>query len=317
MRPSRRTLLAGLAALPALPLFAAPLTYRITPQPIGDGLWLVRGDDGPIAATNGGAIANIVIAATDAGTVLVDCGPSLRYGQALKLMAETLTGKPAVRVYLTHLHPDHIFGSAAFDPKVLATTAAVAATIEQEGTSFSDGMYRLLGDWMRGSELRMPGTILPGDSETIGGRTFRLLTLSGHSAADLAILDTRTGTLIAGDLVFHDRAPSTPHADLPKWRAALDRLAAVPHRSLVPGHGPRDLTPTAAIDQTRDWLAWLDGMLRAAVQSGSDMVEAGDTAIPQRFAGITTARYELQRSVSHFFPRLEAELLPRIDDKVR
>jgi quinoprotein relay system zinc metallohydrolase 1 len=296
----------------ALPATAATLTYPILPKPIGDGLWMVHGADGPIDMGNGGAIANITIAATEAGTVLVDCGPSLRYGQALKLMAQALTGKPVVRVYLTHLHPDHVYGAAAFDPGILAATPALAAVLRAEGAGFSDGMYRLLGDWMRGTELRMPGTILTGDSETIGGRTFGLLPLAGHSRADLALLDRKTGTLIAGDLVFHDRAPSTPHADVPKWLASLATLRALAHRTTVPGHGPFDLSPAAAIDQTRDWLEWLTGALRTAVLAGRDMVEAGNMPIPDRFVHVAAARYELQRSVSHLYPALEAELLPRI-----
>ncbi|WP_335682320.1 hypothetical protein [Porphyrobacter sp. HT-58-2] len=43
------------------------------------------------------------------------------------------------------------------------------------------------------------------------------------------------------------------------------------------------------------------------------MAEAANLPIPERFAGMAAARYELTRSVSHFYPRLEAELLPRID----
>jgi hypothetical protein len=43
------------------------------------------------------------------------------------------------------------------------------------------------------------------------------------------------------------------------------------------------------------------------------MTEAGDLPIPPRFAGMAAARYELQRSVSHFYPTIEAALLPRID----
>ena len=35
--------------------------------------------------------------------------------------------------------------------------------------------------------------------------------------------------------------------------------------------------------------------------------------IPDRFAGLAAARYELQRSVSHLYPGLEARLLPRVD----
>lgn len=311
--PDRRAVLAGLLGMVALPARAQRLDYAIAPQPVADGLWVVRGKDGAIETANGGAIANITILATDAGTVLVDCGPSLRYGTALKTAAEALTGKPVVRVYLTHLHPDHIYGAGAFAPDIVAATPQLAALLTREGAGFSDGMYRLLGDWMRGTEFSAPGVILSADHETFGARRLRLLPLAGHSPADLAILDEATGTLIAGDLVFHDRAPSTPHADLARWHAALATLKTLDHRSVVPGHGPLDPTPRAAIDQTGDWLDWLEASLLASASAGADDVAAGMVAIPERFAAMQGARYELERSISHFYPGLEARLLPRID----
>jgi len=48
---------------------------------------------------------------------------------------------------------------------------------------------------------------------------------------------------------------------------------------------------------------------------GLGPVEIGNLPIPARFAGIAAARYELQRSVSHFYAAAEARLLPRIDEK--
>lgn len=69
----------------------------------------------------------------------------------------------------------------------------------------------------------------------------------------------------------------------------------------------------AAITQTRDWLTWLATTLRAAVTDGLDMTEAANLPIPDRFAGMAAARYELTRSVSHFYPQLEAEIFPRIE----
>ena len=310
----RGLLTAGLAGL-AVPAFGQVLSYRLIPEKIGDGIWIIRGTDAPIERANGGAIANITVIATDAGTALIDAGPSLRYGEALGDMAKQLTGKPIARIYLTHLHPDHTYGDAAFPIAKIAATPGLITELRSDGGGFADGMYRLLGDWMRGSELHIPGHPVTTAEESVGGRVLRMLPLAGHSANDLAILDVATGTLIAGDLVFHNRAPSTPHADLPVWRTSLETLAATPHRGLVPGHGPYDPAGTAAIAQTRDWLDWLEGALTKSVSEGLDMVEAGAQPIPARFAGVQAARYELERSVAHLYPRLEAQLLPRVDQR--
>ncbi|QUT05712.1 quinoprotein relay system zinc metallohydrolase 1 [Sphingobium phenoxybenzoativorans] len=310
---SRRTMIGGLLASMPVAAMAAGTEYIIAPVAVADGVWMIHGDDAPILPSNGGAIANIAIIATPAGTVLVDSGPSLRYGRELKTVSEQVTGKPVIRVYVTHLHPDHGMGIAAFDPAIVAALPQTISDMQRDGRGFSDAMYRILGDWMRGTELLLPGRRIDQASEDFGGRTLRLLPLSGHSAADLALLDERTGTLIAGDLLFHDRAPSTPTGDLAKWRQSLNALKAVPHKSAIPGHGPFDPSGGAAIAQTRDWIDWLEASLTEAVTSGLDMVEAGNIAIPPRFAGMAAARYELQRSVSHLYPGMEAALLPRVD----
>lgn len=294
---------------------AQPLSYKFNAVHVADGAWLVRGADEEIARANGGAIANVALFRTGAGAVLVDAGPSLRYGEQLARLARSLTGGPVARVYLTHLHPDHNYATAAFEPGVIAATPALAAELEREGPGFSDGMYRLLGDWMRGTEPHAPGRRVVDGRETVGGRTFRMLPLSGHSASDLAVLDEVTGTLVAGDLVFHDRAPSTPHADIAKWRASLDLLKGLGHARVVPGHGPLDPTPATAIDQTRDWIDWVDAAMADAVRSGLDMVDAGNLPIPPRFARMKVARYELQRTVAHLYPALEAREWPRVDER--
>lgn len=308
---SRRSVLGGMAVLAAAPARAAD--YAIAPEPIGEGVWLVRGADAPIEADNGGAIANIAIIATPAGTVLWECGPSIRYARALREQAEQLTSKAVVRVYVSHLHADHGMGLGAFDPAIVAALPGTIDALRAEGQGYADGMYRLLGDWMRGTDLVLPGKVIGQGDEDFGGRTLRLLALSGHSGADLALLDSQTGLLLGGDLIFHDRAPSTPTADLAKWRGSLDQLKALPHKGVVPGHGPFDAGGMAAINQTRDWIDWLEATLTQAVRDGLDMVEAGELPISERFAAMAAARYELQRSVSHLYPGLEAKLLPRVD----
>ncbi len=315
----RRDLLAGGLALSALPGFrVSPAraetfagAYAPKAEPIAEGIWMVRGADAPIRFENGGAIANSAILSTRAGAVLFDPGVSLAHGRALGALAEAVTGTPVTRVYVSHLHPDHAMGAAAFPPAMVHALPGTREELLRDAEGFSDAMYRLLADWMKGTQIALPqGDVAEGEV-TFGGRSLRLLALKGHSGADLALLDRATGTLLTGDLVFHERAPSTPHANLADWRAALRALEATPHRAVLPGHGPFD-QGTRAIAQTRDWLDWLEQSLHDAVDQGLTMAEAGAMPIAPRFATMQAARYELQRSVSHFYPGLEAQLLPRI-----
>ena len=314
-RLTRRGALAmlGASAL-AVPVHAERFAghYRPQAEPLAEGVWLVRGSDAPIAFENGGAIANSVILATADGPILFDCGPSQAYAQALSALAQGLTGKPPVLVLISHLHPDHALGASAFDPAIVAALPGTIAEIERDGPGMSDAMFRILADWMRETQLVIPARRLAPGELSVGGRALTLLAMNGHSGCDLVVRDHASGIVLAGDLVFHDRAPATPDADLAAWRGALDRLAAIPRTLLVPGHGPVD-RDGSAIAQTRDWLAWLDAALRDAAGRGLDMTEAGDMPIPPRFARMAAARYELQRSVSHFYPAIEASVLPRID----
>lgn len=310
---SRRAMLgSGAALLSSTMVFAQPFagTYEPRADLVANGIWLVRGADEPITFANGGAIANTIIIATDDGPVLFDAGVSLAHGRALAALALKLTGKPVSRVIISHLHPDHAMGAAAFNPQMVHVLPSTHADLERDAEGFSDAMYRLLSGWMKGTAIVLPQGDMAGGPTIIGGRAMRVLALNGHSGGDLVLLDEATGTLMTGDLVFHNRAPATPHANLDQWQAALDQLEAIPHRLLLPGHGPSDSTGEA-ISQTRDWLGWLDASLRQSVASGLDMTEAGAVAIPARFAALKSARYELQRSVSHFFPAIEAAFLPR------
>ena len=155
MMLTRRGLVTGGIALAAVPAQARG-RYAIDPVAVADGIWMIHGADAPIDPANGGAIANIAIIATPAGTVLCDCGPSLSYGQALRKVAEELTGRRVIRVYVTHLHPDHGMGIAAFDPAIVAALPGTIEALAREGRGYSDAMYRLLNDWMRGTELVLP-----------------------------------------------------------------------------------------------------------------------------------------------------------------
>lgn len=311
---TRRAALAGLACLAAAPRVAAQARkqYALRPQPVAHGLWMIEGAREYFTPENGGAIVNVVLAETDTGLLVIDTGSSLRYGQALAAVARELSGRGVAAVVNTHHHPDHFFGNQAFEGVPLMALPGTRREAEINGDAFADNLYRLLGDWMRGTEPRPPDTDLEGPELVVGGRRFALLPLSGHTAADLALLDTATGTLIAGDLCFLDRAPTTPSANLDQWFESLDALARTGAAGIIPGHGPLDRTGRS-ITQTRDYLSWLRNTLEAAAEQGLDMVEVMELPLPPRFAAMGAQPEEFIRSVSHLFPAIEKAALPLAD----
>jgi uncharacterized sulfatase len=169
-------------------------------------------------------------------------------------------------------------------------------------------MYLLAGDWMLGTEVLLPNTVAESSTIDVGGHQLEILALSGHTGADLVIFDRTTGVLFAGDLVFNQRAPTTPHADIPTWLRSLERLKKMQFAVLVPGHGPV-ATDTAPIDATADYLRWLDGALRQAAERGMDPAELLDLDVPERFQHFAVLRQELRRSVTHLYPAMEKAAL--------
>ncbi len=292
----------------------AELRYALEPRQIADDVWLLEGSTDNFDKRNGGNIVNTGFIVTDDGVVVIDSGPSKRYGEAMRAAITGVTDRPVIKVLLTHHHPDHVLGNQAFADVPIAALPGTTELLREQGNAMAENMYRLVGDWMRGTEVILPSETLEPGTVQIGSRTLRLLALRGHTGADLAILDERSGVLFAGDILFYQRALTTPNSPgLDIWLADLDTLKALPWKLLVAGHGPvaDDAEP---FEQMRDYLAWLDGLLRDGASNGADMNEVIQSAIPERFAGISLTRYELIRSVSHLYPRYEAMTLPRVDE---
>ncbi len=308
-----RLLILTLAFCLALPV-QAELHYRLQPRQIAEYVWLLEGSTDNFDPRNGGNIVNTGFIVTSAGVVVIDSGPSKRYGEAMRAAIAEVTDRPVIKVLLTHHHPDHVLGNQAFADVPIAALAGTTELLREQGDAMAENMYRMVGDWMRGTEVVLPTETLEPGVLDVGDHRLRLLQLHGHTGADLAVLDENSGVLFAGDMLFHQRALTTPNSPgLDVWLADLDRLQATPWKLLVPGHGPlsRDNAP---FEQMRDYLSWLDGLLRDAAANGADMNEVIQSPIPERFSGISLTRYELIRSVSHLYPKYEARQLQRVDE---
>lgn len=279
--------------------------YNLQPRQVAKNTWVLEGSSDNFSRENGGNIVNIAFIVTDSETILIDSGPSFRYGRDLAAAIRTVTDKPVGHILLTHHHPDHMLGSQAFPEAKIGALASTTQLMRDEGDAMAENMYRMVGDWMRSTEVVMPNLILQPGTLHIGDYPLQLLEMHGHSNADLVIFDPQTAVLFAGDLVFYQRALSTSHSPgLDIWLKDLDRLDALPWTTLIPGHGPvsTDLQP---LQQMRDYLGWLDSLLAEAATRGDDMNRVMRTPVPERFADISLTEYELIRTVTHLFPAYE------------
>lgn len=298
------------AAAPAR-VFAAPRhVYDLAPHQVADGIWMVTGATEYFSEANGGAIVNIALLETPEGMIIVDTGASRRYGEALRAAARAIHPLGAREVLITHHHPDHYFGNQVFTDLPIRALGPTVDLAARNADAYADNLYRLLGDWMRGTEPAPPTRVLSPGPIQILGRRFRALALAGHTESDLALLDEATGTLIAGDLAFLDRAPTTPDADLARWRRSLAELSALAPAAILPGHGPFDRS-RAALAQTQAYLDWLGTALREAAAQGLDMTEIMALSPPAQFAAMGAMPNEYHRSVAHLFPDVERAALPR------
>ncbi|MCB4359085.1 quinoprotein relay system zinc metallohydrolase 1 [Quatrionicoccus australiensis] len=308
-----KRLLAALLILAVAPAGAAGYDYALKVQAVAPDVYAFIGRTEDFDTLNGGNIVNTGFIVGPAGVVVIDTGPSLRYGRQMRQAIAAVTPLPPVFAINTHHHPDHFLGNQAFADLPLAALPATAQGIAADGNAFAENLFRLSGDWLRGTEVVVPTRSLSAGPLAVAGRRLRLIALTGHTGADLAVYDEKSGVLFAGDLVFNGRAPTTPHADVAHWLQALDQLEALTREpgfvALVPGHGAvaRDAAP---IRQTRAWLNWLQAAMRDAAAAGLDMNEVLARPLPAEFAGMAQGVSEYRRSVGHLFPAAEIEALP-------
>lgn len=312
----RRTFVkTGLAATVglSLPLPAvAARSYGFAPTQVADGVWLIEGAQESFARENGGAIANTVLLETSQGAIVIDTGSTVSMGAEIRAFADQRLDGLAATV-ITHHHPDHWFGNAAFADRPLLALGPTIHHAEENALGYSETLYTILGPWMSGTVPIPPTTQTNGGAHTIAGRTLKLLPLAGHTQADLAVMDEASGTLITGDLLFLDRAPSLPDADISSWFSALDELAMLQPSGTIPGHGPFHRS-SAALAQTRAFLTATDARLAQAAELGLTRAEAMAAGPVPEFANLGANPEEYHRSVVQRWADYEQRALKHLSD---
>ena len=292
--------------------YTADFDYQLKPIKVAKDTYVFVGETDAFTFENGGNIVNTGFIVTSSGVVVIDTGPSLRYGEQMKSAIASITKKPINRIYLTHHHPDHFLGNLAFVETPIYALSETANNITNEGGGFADNLYLMVGDWMRGTDVVEPTAVATKGHVSIGGHKLEVLAYSGHTSGDMAIIDHTTGVLFAGDLVFHKRTLTTPHADIDAWLATIKSLQALDFSVLVPGHGNVSKNKSALNEMT-DYLTWLDKTLGQAANNGLAMTDVMLLKLPERFESNALLKQEFSRSVVHLYSGYENNVFKRVN----
>ena len=291
---------------------AQRLDYGLQPRQIARNTWVIEGAVDDFSRANGCNIINTGFIATPDGVVVNNTGPSRLYGEQQRRAIARITPAPVVRVLNLNLHPDYFFGNQAYPDAPTQALAGSISGMQAEGKAYEDNLFRLCGDWMKGTESSPARAAVSPGRIDFGGHRLELQRLTGHTSDDLVLIDHSTGVVFAGGLVFADRVPTAPHADVPAWRQSLqalrDTVQGLPLKVMVPSHGPvhADLR---GLNQTLDWLNWLEQRLSQSAAQGLDLGEVLRQPIPERFQGWAAMPAEYVRSVTYLYPKHELAAL--------
>jgi len=291
---------------------ARDFNYQLKANKVAKDTYVFVGKTEDFSFTNGGNIVNTSFIVTKKGVVVIDTGPSLRYGQQMKLAISEITDKKIIAVYLTHHHPDHFLGNQAFKGIPIYALAGTMSNIRNEGAAFTDNLYLMVGDWMRGTDVYEPTLTVEPSLISIGGHHLEILAYEGHTNSDMAILDHSTGVLFSGDLVFHNRTLTTPHANIAEWKKTITILQELPFTVLVPGHGPVS-NNKKVLNEVLDYLTWLDMSLKQAAETGLSMAEAMEIELPRRFLSNALLKKEFSRSIIHLYSSYENRVFTSVN----
>ena len=180
-----------------------------------------------------------VVTAPDGGCLVID--PAITVADVSALAAELRTrGLTPVAGFATHPHWDHVLWSAELGDvsRYASPRAAEFARVHR------DELIAEAEGEAPGHDRGLTGRLTPlpaGDGEIAWpGPRAQAVIHDGHAPGHAAVFLPGAGVLVAGDMCSDVEVPllDLESADpLGDYRFGLDRLAALPVRLVVPGHG--------------------------------------------------------------------------------
>ncbi len=272
----------GVSLLPFLPGIGRAEAAAIGVTEIAPGVFVHQGQFADVNAENAGDISNQSFIVGADAVAVVDTGGSARIGKSLGEAIAVVTPLPIRYVVNTHMHPDHVFGNAAFKD---GKAEFVAHHKMARGLSARAESYLTRNkEWMGDANFEGTEIVLPTKDVTdslvldLGGRTLTLQTRpTAHTDNDMTIVDSATSTMFLGDLAFARRVPTLDGSIL-GWLKVIETLKSETAARVVTGHGPPSMAMGEALLPMERYLSAIVRDVRAAIKDGKTISDATETA---------------------------------------
>lgn len=285
-------------------------TESFAVENVGDGIYVHHGQHLDIDTGYQGDICNASFIVGSQGVAVIDTGGSLKVGQQLRDAIRKITPLPVIYVINTHVHPDHIYGNAAFlaDKPQFIGHDKLANAMETRRESYAKLNERLLHDDAKGSELVKPTLVVKTTLELdLGDRKLNLTAHPvAHTNTDVSVIENKAHTLFAGDLLFIERTPVL-EGDINGLIAEIEKLKSSPAKQVVPGHGPVTKQWVQALNDAQHYLNVLLADIRASIKKGESMESTMETAAVSEKGKWKLFDIANRRNVNTIYPALEWE----------
>ena len=255
-------------------------------------------------------IANIGFIVGTNCVAVIDTGGSISIGNKLKKSIRGITKKPICYVINTHVHYDHILGNKAFtdeSPDFIGHKD-LAEAINQNRDFFLNQFRNNLTSDPKNSDIIEPNILIEKTKKLeLGERSITLIPFAtSHSHNDLIVIDNKTKTLWAGDLIFRERIPSLT-GSLKGWLKSINKIKELDIKVVVPGHGSVASSLDEAIKQQQDYLTLLLNKTRKAINEGKFINEAMENIDKDNEFRWLLHEYQHSTNVSRSYTELEWE----------
>ena len=245
---------------------------------------------------------NVTCVNTNEGIVLIDTPTLPGDIEDWKVFLSRLNVKGVKYIINTHIHFDHVMGNYRLGGKVIMHRSG-GENLLKEGATLRETLAGMTDGWSKEDidfilkEPLVPPEITMSDMMTLhlGGYTFTLEHIGGHTPDSIVVYIPEAKILITGDNLTAGRHPFRGVASFSDWIQGLEHMKTYDIDHIIPGHG--DICKREEIDKFMEYFNRQYNAAKSLVEKGYSKEEVVD---------------EIRKELFGFF-KVEPEMVKRAE----